>query len=88
VDLKIFGTTEPAMSVIAASIPILRAFIRRDSASKQRSIQFVQFSHIPEPSNGRSVPSVSDSKRHSDDGLVKYASRPSQTSVGGRVVEL
>jgi hypothetical protein len=70
------------MSVIAASIPILRAFIRRE-APKSQSIQFVQFSHIPEPStHGRSVASVSDSKRYSHDGLVKHASRPSQTSFG------
>ena len=81
-DIKIFGTAEPAMSVIAASIPILRAFIRRDSGTKDRSIQFIQFSHIPEPtSHGRSMRSVVDSKRHSDDGLVKHASRPSQTSL-------
>ncbi|AEO68368.1 uncharacterized protein THITE_30931, partial [Thermothielavioides terrestris NRRL 8126] len=40
VDLKIFGTAEPAMSVIAASIPILRAFIRGKATQKtERSIQ-------------------------------------------------
>jgi hypothetical protein len=36
------------MSVIAASIPILRAFIQRE-APKSTSIPFTQFSHIPEP---------------------------------------
>ncbi|KAK4459330.1 hypothetical protein QBC42DRAFT_232002 [Cladorrhinum samala] len=81
VDLKIFGTAEPAMSVVAASIPILRAFIRRGSVTKPQSIEFVQLSPIPEPSNGRSAPSVSDSKRHFDNKLVKHTSRPSQTSV-------
>jgi hypothetical protein len=66
------------MSIIAASIPILRAFLRRDAVPKSGSIQFVQFSNIPEPSNARSLPSVSDSKRHSDEGLVKHASRASR----------
>ena len=45
VDLKIFGTAEPAVGIIAASIPILRAFIRRDAPA--REVQFVQLSKVP-----------------------------------------
>jgi hypothetical protein len=29
VDLKIYGTAEPGVAIIAASIPVLRAFIRQ-----------------------------------------------------------
>ena len=82
-DIKIFGTAEPAMSVIAASIPILRAFIQRQ-VPKSTSIPFTQFSHIPEPSKAgsRSVPTfTSTSKRNSTDAFVQYASRSSQASV-------
>ncbi len=81
-DIKIFGTAEPAMSVIAASIPILRAFIQRE-APKSTSIPFSQFSHIPEHSTrGRTMTSATASrKRESTDGFVTYASQVSQTSV-------
>ena len=81
-DIKIFGTAEPAMSVIAASIPILRAFIQRD-ALKSTSIPFTQFSHIPEPTTaGRSMPLfTSTSKRNSTDAFVNHASRSSQASL-------
>jgi hypothetical protein len=84
VDVKIFGTAEPAVTIIAVSIPILRAFIHKDAAQKSRSIQFIQFSHIPEPSTGRFVPSLHDSKRLSDDGLVKNASQPAHIEGGHR----
>ncbi len=82
VDVKVFGTAEPAVTIIAVSIPILRAFICKDAAQKSQSIQFIQFSHISEPSAGRSVPSL-ENLRHSDEGLVKNASQPSAAHQSG-----
>jgi hypothetical protein len=88
VDIKIFGTAEPAVTIIAVAIPVLRAFVRRDAKPKSQSIRFIQFSQIPEPSSGGlSVPSSYEKKyaAGSDDGLVTHASRPSQASLrGGR----
>jgi hypothetical protein len=84
--LKIFGTAEPAVTIIAVAIPILRAFVRRDATQKSQSIRFIQFSQIPEPSSkGLSVPSYAE-KKHvgSDDGLVTYTSRPSHASLPRR----
>ncbi|KAH8910231.1 hypothetical protein BR93DRAFT_468006 [Coniochaeta sp. PMI_546] len=40
VDLFIFGTAEPATAIMAASIPVLRALIRRGDESRQA--QFIQ----------------------------------------------
>ena len=82
VDIKIFGTAEPAMSIIAASIPILRAFVQ-GKAPKSNSIPFTQFSHIPEPTTtGRSMPMFSStSKKDSTEAFVHYPSPSSQASV-------
>lgn len=81
VDVKIFGTAEPAVTIMAISIPVLRAFIRKDAARKTRSVRFIQFSQTPEPSGGRSAPSFE--KKYagdSDVGLVSHSSMPSQAS--------
>ncbi len=40
VDLFIFGTAEPATAIMAASIPVLRALIRRGHEPKQA--RFIQ----------------------------------------------
>ncbi len=46
-DLKIYGTAEPAVTIMAISIPVLRAFLRRDSPPQ--TVQFIQFADlIPE----------------------------------------
>ncbi|KAL2197354.1 hypothetical protein P885DRAFT_35112 [Corynascus similis CBS 632.67] len=42
VDLQIFGTAEPATAIMAASIPMLRVLIQRDSSSKPSEPEFVQ----------------------------------------------
>jgi hypothetical protein len=44
VDLKIYGTAEPAVTIMAISIPVLRAFLRRDAPPQP--VQFIQFSDI------------------------------------------
>jgi hypothetical protein len=40
VDLFIFGTAEPATAIMAASIPVLRALIKRESVA--RHARFVE----------------------------------------------
>lgn len=43
VDLQIFGTAEPATAIMAASIPMLRVLIQRDSSSRPtRFIELVK----------------------------------------------
>ncbi|KAH6620878.1 hypothetical protein B0J18DRAFT_480288 [Chaetomium sp. MPI-SDFR-AT-0129] len=90
VDVKIFGTVEPAVTIIAISIPVLRAFIRKDAASKSRSIWFIQFSHITEPTTGRSAPSFFEKTYagNSDMGLVSQFSMPSQVSAARHDVKV
>ncbi|KAK4152707.1 hypothetical protein C8A00DRAFT_44252 [Chaetomidium leptoderma] len=47
VNILIFGTAEPATSIMAASIPILRAFIRREPHAKPaRFIEKFEFDHL------------------------------------------
>jgi len=74
VDIKVFGVAEPAVSIMAASIPILRALIRKTIPSQERSIQFVPFSQIPEPGSR----SLRSTKKGSDELLVDYPSMQSQ----------
>jgi hypothetical protein len=74
VDIKVFGIAEPAVSIIAASIPILRALIRKAAPSQERSIQFVQFSQ--NPTHG--AQSLRSTSKGSNEVLVNYASAQSQ----------
>ncbi|CAI4213957.1 unnamed protein product [Parascedosporium putredinis] len=46
VDLKILGIAELAITIIAVSIPVLRAFIRRRSTSEGKA-SFVHMSQLP-----------------------------------------
>jgi hypothetical protein len=77
VDIKVLGTAEPAVTIIAASIPILRAFIRKDAPARTRSIPFVEFSQIPEPSSQ----SLSSTKEYPVEGLVRYNTTPARVTV-------
>ncbi|KAK4033022.1 hypothetical protein C8A01DRAFT_50312 [Parachaetomium inaequale] len=82
VNIKIFGTAEPAVAIIAASIPILRAFVRRDAATGSQSIPFVQFSQIPDPGSRSS----NTSKKEFDEALVRHTSTRSQPAAGAQDV--
>ncbi|KAK4120726.1 hypothetical protein N657DRAFT_648913 [Parathielavia appendiculata] len=83
VDIKVFGVAEPAVSIIAASIPILRPFVRKATPSQERSIQFVQLSQIPEPGSR----SLRSTKKGSDEVLVDYPSMQSEIVVGRKKFE-
>ncbi|KAK4124089.1 hypothetical protein N657DRAFT_376381 [Parathielavia appendiculata] len=77
VDIKVFGTAEPAISIIAASIPVLRAFIRKNATKNPRSVTFVHLSDYP---RSRSQRSITSAKKGSDEVLVTNASRMSHTA--------
>lgn len=81
VDIKVFGVAEPAVSIIAASIPILRTLVQKKTPTTQeRSIQFVQFSKIPEPGSR----SLHSTNKGSEEGLVDYPSVQSHIVAGGQ----
>ena len=87
-DVKIFGTAEPAVTIIAVAIPILRAFARQVAKPKSQSNEFIQFSQTFEPTSGP-VP-FSLERKHaggSDDGLVTPPSMPSLASLPRRDVK-
>jgi hypothetical protein len=46
VNLKIYGTAEPAVAIIAASIPVLRAFLQKRSKSQQTGPEGSELSNI------------------------------------------
>ncbi|KAK4096768.1 hypothetical protein N658DRAFT_435379 [Parathielavia hyrcaniae] len=82
VDIKVFGTAEPAISIIAASIPVLRAFIHKHTTQQTRSATFVHLGPYP---RSRSTASA---KKESDEVLVSSSSRISHTPVDGQNLPL
>jgi hypothetical protein len=82
VDIKVFGTAEPAIGIVAASIPVLRAFIRKETPLRSDSLSFVHVSQIPEPTSR----SFNPTKRVSDEVLMTHASTESQVEMGGQRV--
>lgn len=71
-DIKVLGTAEPAVTIIAASIPILRAFVRKDAPARTRSIPFVEFSQIPEPSSHSLSSTTKEYPVEATEGPVRY----------------
>jgi hypothetical protein len=65
VDLFIFGTAEPATTIMAASIPILRALIRRDTQPKPA--QFIELADPRRKHNTSPPPGLPthDTTKHS-----------------------
>jgi hypothetical protein len=74
VDLFIFGTAEPATTIMAASIPLLRALIRREH--KPKPAQFIELAD-PRRKHNTSPPPDSDandiSKLNAEESWTKVS---------------